>query len=50
MLEYIVESLGYEMHDNIIRRVEEQLRKVMSKPRSFDEYKTRIHKIINLAS
>ena len=50
MLEYIIESLGYEMHDNIIRRVEEQLRKVMSKPRSFDEYKTRIHKIINLAS
>jgi hypothetical protein len=49
-LEYIVEELGYDMHDNIIKRCREQLDKVVSKPRKYDEYLIRIKRIINRAS
>lgn len=45
-LEYIVEQLGYDMSDNVIKRCREQLDKVVRKNRTHDEYKRMVKSII----
>ena len=49
-LEYIIEELGYDMSDNIIKRCREQLEKVVRKPRTREDYFRRVRNIINRAS
>lgn len=50
MLEYLLETLGYEMHDNIIRRCMNKLVRIISKPRTNEEYLVRIRRVLNQAS
>ena len=46
-LEYIVEKLGYEMHDNIIRQCKDKLDKVFHKgQRTEADYISRVKAII----
>ena len=45
-LEFIVEELGYEMSDNVIRQHKDQLDKVVKKPRTKDDYINRVKAII----
>lgn len=49
-LEYIVEELGYDMDDNIIKRCREQLEKVVRKNRTDIDYKRLVKRIIDKAS
>lgn len=49
-LEFIVEELGYDMSDNIIKRCREQLEKVVRKNRTHEDYIRRVRDIINRAS
>ncbi len=50
MLEYILETLGYEMHDNIIRKCHDELVRIISKPRTTEDYIIRIKKVLAKAS
>ena len=48
-LEYIVEELGYNMNDNVIKRCMERLAKVMKRKRTHEEYTIMVRKVINQA-
>ena len=48
-LEFIVEELGYDMSDNVIKRCMEQLVKVMKKQRTHEQYTLLVNNIIKAA-
>lgn len=48
-LEYIIEELGYDMNDNVIKRCMERLAKVMKRKRTHEEYTIMVRKVINQA-
>jgi len=48
-LEYIVEELGYDMNDNVIKRCREELDKVVRKNRKPTDYYRLIKAIIDKA-
>ena len=48
-LEYIVEELGYDMSDNVIKRCRGKLDKVVRKNRTHDDYKRMVKSIIDKA-
>lgn len=49
-IEYIIEMLGYDMSDNIIKRCMTALHKVCKKPNTLDNYLAKARKIISKAS
>ena len=45
-LEYLLEQLGYELTDNIVRRCKEKLDKIVKRPGTKEEYTRKVKRII----